>query len=287
MFNIDISENIFINVNININIKEVRVMPHIWAVSTNKGGVLKTSITTNLAGALCLENRILIVDTDNQGNALLSFGINPDSLENTLYDVLVDGMDPKEAIITVHNNIDILPANDDLSFFEFDVLTNREQYPKPFNLLKEAMKELENDYDYILFDTPPNLGLMQGNVLSYVEKVLVPFQPENYSMRSLVKILQAISNFKEQHNPRLEVLGIVATLVDQRTTLHTQILQECRKYCTENDIHMFDTIIPRSVRFASSVAYERLPATLTDGKNNLVASYFDLVREVEEIGAKK
>lgn len=254
------------------------------AVSTNKGGVLKTSITTNLAGILCSRYKVLIIDTDNQGNAILTFGINPDDLDNTLYDVLIDGLDPRIAIQNVHKNIDILPSNDDMSFMEFDVLTNRDKYPKPFTLLKDSMKWIEEEYDYILIDSPPNLGLVQGNVLSYADSVLVPFQPENYSMRSLVKIINAITNFKNEHNPQLKVEGVVATLVDQRTTLHSQVLQECRKYCVESNIQMFETIIPRSIRFASSVAYERKPATLTDKKNPIVTAYFDLLEEVNNNG---
>lgn len=259
----------------------------IIAISTNKGGVLKTSITTNLAGVLCKKHRVLIIDTDNQGNVLVSFGINPDTIEETVYDVLVDGLDPSKAIINVHPNIDVLPSNDDMSFLEFDVLSDREKYPKPFSLLKTAMKDIEKKYDYIFIDSPPNLGLIQGNVLSYAESVLIPFQPEGYSMRSLVKILSAIKNFKEQHNPELDIEGVVATLVDQRTTLHAEVLQQCRKFCLEKGIHMFETVIPRSVRFATSIAYERKPATLTDSKNPIVQAYFDLLQEVKEYGTEK
>lgn len=254
------------------------------AVSTNKGGVLKTSITTNLAGVLSQNKKVLIVDTDNQGNVLLSFGKNPDQMETTLYDVLVDGVDPREAIINVHENINVLPSNDEMSFLEFDVLTNKKNYPNPFGLLNNALKSIEKDYDYILIDSPPTLGLIQGNVLAFADKVLIPFQPESYSMRSLTKILKAINDFKVKLNPDLEVAGVVATLVDQRTTLHNQVLQECRRYCLENDIKMLDTIIPKSVRFAASVAYDRKPATLTEKNNPIVANYFELLREVENNG---
>lgn len=201
--------------------------------------------------------------------------------------ILIRSKKPKKAIINVYPNIDVLPSNDDMSFLEFDVLSNREKYPKPFALLKNALEGIEEQYDYILIDSPPNLGLVQGNILSYAESVLIPFQPEGHNMRSLVKILNAIQNFKEQHNPKLEIMGVVATLVDQRTTLHSQVLQKCRKFCDKTGIHMFETIIPRSVRFASSVAYERKPATLTDYKNPLVSAYFDLLEEIMEYGKKK
>ena len=259
----------------------------ILAVSTNKGGVLKTSLTTNLAGVLSSEFKVLIIDTDNQGNVLVSFGFNPDVFNLTLYDVLVDGVDPHKVIINVNKNIDVLPSNDDMSFLEFDVLSNRESFPNPFYLFSKALKGLEDEYDYILIDSPPNLGLVQGNILTYATEVLIPFQPEGYSMRSLVKILKAITSFKEKHNPNLNILGVVGTLVDTRTTLHSEVLQQCRRFCLEHDIHMFETIIPRTVRFAASVAYERKPATLTDVKHNLVQSYFELGEEILELWPEK
>src|SRR5699024_4301482 len=113
------------------------------------------------------------------------------------------------------------------------------------------------------------------------DEVLIPFQPENYSMRSLIKILDTIDDFKGKYNSKLSVLGIVATLIDSRTVLHSEILQMCRRYAYEKEIKMFDTVIPRSVRFANSVAYEGKPATLTDKSNNLVQSYFELVKEMD------
>jgi len=267
-------------------------MGEVWAISTNKGGVLKTSITTNLAGCLAEKGkRVLIIDTDNQGNVALTFGKNPDTFENTIYDVLM-GLAPEVAITNVYNSnsaglVDLLPSNDDMAFLEFDVLTQRDTYKQPFLLLKNAVSHLAKSYDYILIDSPPNLGLTAGNVLSFADKVIIPFQPESYSMRSLVKILQAMENFKIEHNGNLQVLGIVATLVDTRTTLHAQVLQECRKFCIQQGISMFETVIPRSVRFASSVAYERLPASLSSDKTNkLVLSYHELLEEIEEKGSE-
>lgn len=257
-------------------------MARVIAVSTNKGGVLKTSISVNLAGVLSKEGkRILIIDTDNQGNVLLSFGRNPDDVDRSIYNVLVEGLSAKEAIIKdVYKNIDVLPSNDDMTFFEFDVLTKIKQYPEPFSMLKNKLREVESLYDYIIIDTPPNLGLTQGNVLTTADEILIPFQPENYSMRSLVKILSAINSFKNDHNPSLRVLGVVATLVDLRTILHSEVIQECRRYCYENNVKMLETVIPRAIRYANSVAYEGLPATLTTKNNQLVQAYIDLRNEI-------
>lgn len=250
------------------------------AISTNKGGVLKTSLTTNIAGVLSDKKRILIIDTDNQGNVLVSFGVNPDTIETSLYDVLMGAAKVEEAIINVHKNIDVLPSNDDMSFLEFDVLRDSERFQNPFDLLNQVAGHLKSDYDVILIDTPPNLGLVQGNVLSFADEVLIPFQPEGYSMRSLIKILEFISEFKEDINPNLKIRGIVGTIVDSRTTLHSEVLQECRKFCLENEYKVFDTVIPRTIRFASSVAYDGKPATLTDRNNPLVQAYYELTEEV-------
>jgi len=253
----------------------------VWAVSTNKGGVLKTSITTNLAGLLSGEGKVLIIDCDNQGNSSLSFGKNPDNFEYTLYDVLINNKPAKDAIYNVYENIDILPANDEMTFFDFDVLQNRDKYQQPFRLLKNAVDSLRSDYDYILIDAPPNVGIVVGNIFTFTDKVIIPFQPESYSQRSLIKILEVIKSFKENHNPSLSILGVVCTLVDSRTSLHSEMITMLRRLCIEQDITCFDTVIPRSVRFASAVAYKGLPATLTDSKQPLVAAYVDLLDEIK------
>lgn len=250
------------------------------AISTNKGGVLKTSITVNLAGVLAAQKkRVLIVDTDNQGNCLLSFGLNPDEEKNTIYDVLVAGISPAAAIRKVHG-ISIIPANDDMSFFELDVLGNAKKYSAPFQLMRKNLEQIRRDFDFILIDTPPNLGLTQANVLTFADRVLIPFQPEHYSMRSLVKIVEAVRDFKEKQNPDLDILAVVPTLVDSRTVLHSQVLQECRRYCQMNGIRITDTIIPKTVRFAASVAYDRKPLTLSDPKSAAAQIYQNLAKEI-------
>lgn len=256
-------------------------MCKVIAISTNKGGVLKTSITVNLAGVLSNSGyKVLIVDADNQGNATMSFGVSPDNYKRTIYDVMVNGFSARSVIKNLYKSIDVLPSNDDMTFFEFDILPNISKIKNPFHLLKNALEDVREHYDYILIDSPPNLGLTQGNVLTASDGVIIPFQPETYSMRSLVKISQAIQSFKNDHNPNLKILGVIATLVDLRTVLHSDVLSECRKFCYENNIPMFDTVIPRLIRYASSIAYDNLPATLTVKNNELVKSYYDLKGEI-------
>ena len=312
-------------------------MGNVIAVSANKGGVLKTSLSTNIAGVLSRDllledpskkiekdnllkelsslkksrknskkrkrikeietnieeyenepkellrkgKKILIIDHDNQGNVALSFGINPDDYGKTLYNVLVEDMEMKEAIVNVHENIDLVISNDDMIDFSVKVLTNIDKYPNYLTLLKEKIDSIKGEYDYVIIDTPPDLGLVISNVFTASDKILVPFQPETFSMRSLIKTIGTVESFKEMINPNVEILGIVPTLIDSRTTIHSDILQECRKYAYENDVKVFDTHIPRSVRFASSVAYEGKPSTLSKQKNdNAVQSYFELVKEL-------
>lgn len=257
-------------------------MAKVWAISTNKGGVLKTSLTTNVAGVLCKTKRVLIVDTDNQGNCLLTFGKNPDQVETTLYDVMAEGVPAESAIINVHPNIDMLPSNDDMAFLEFNMMSHPEKYPNPFYMLRNALQPVVDKYDYILVDTPPNLGLIQGNVLAFVDDVIIPFQPQTFSRRSLIKIVEAIQEFKKTHNPKLSILGVIGTLV-YRNNIHAEIMKDCRLYCLEHGIRFFDTFIPRSIQFESSVAYKRLPATLADPKQAFVQKYFELMKEVQSV----
>src|SRR5690625_4350920 len=152
------------------------------AVMTNKGGVLKTSLTTNIAGVLAERGKkVLIIDSDNQGNVGVSFGLNPDEYDSSIYNVLLENMSIKEALVKVHSNIDVVVANDDMNDFELNVLINFKEYDNLFNMLETPIEEIKGEYDYILVDTAPNLGLTNGNVLAVVDEVIIPFQPEAYS----------------------------------------------------------------------------------------------------------
>ena len=204
----------------------------------------------------------------------------------TIYDVLVGDCATEEAIVKVHKYIDIIPSNDDLVGFEFEVIRNRDKYINPF-YHESGLCRFTKKYDYIIIDTPPSLGLMVGNVFAFADGILIPFNPEQFSMRSLVKVTQTIQEFKEQYNNDLEILGVLGTLVDSRTSLHSDVLQSTRKYCLENNIRVFETVIPRTVRHASSIAYENVPATLSKKFKDAGQCYFELWKELEEIGTKK
>lgn len=260
-------------------------------INNNKGGVLKTTTTTNLAGVLSSHgHKVLIVDADNQGNSTMAFGVDKNALRTTVYDVLVGGVPPEDAIINVHNTIDLLPANRELISFEFDVIGDIQHYPEPFKLMTNALSHLKEVYDYILIDTPPSLGVMNGNVFTFTDHVLIPYAPELYSMDSLVEVVHVINDFKQAFNPNLEILGILKTLVNMNTNLHTGIIQETNKYAFENDLHVFDTVIPNTIQFSNAVAYYERPATvvydLLKGSKkiqfNKAGLYYKLYEEIVE-----
>ncbi|MFY4781549.1 ParA family protein [Campylobacter jejuni] len=260
-------------------------MTKVWAFSNNKGGVLKTSLTISVAGLLSLEGkRVLIIDADSQGNVAISFGKNPDNFRDTIYDVLMGTVPWKNTLVNVYNNIDIIPSNTDLQYLEFDVLKKPDQYPDPFRLLKNNLKGIEKKYDYVLIDCPPSLGgLMFGNVANLRDvELIVPYQPERYSIRSLQKLVEFVADFKRDFNSSLQIKGIIFTMVDKRTAIHSIIIQETRKYAIENVLKTYDTVIPRSIRGATGIMTDNLPVTLIEEENQLKKAYKDLFVELNE-----
>lgn len=226
-------------------------------------------------------DKVLIIDTDHQGNALLSFGKNPDHYDYTLFDVLADGLPCERAIIDVHPNIDVLVSNDDMIGFDFEIIGNRDKYGEPFYLLRESCAHIVKQYDHVLIDSSPSMSLTIANIFSFPGvNVLIPMQCEQYSRRSLVKTLETIEDFRDKHNPSLNVLGIVPTLFDSRTNLHSEVLQDVRQYSAKLGVTVFDTVIPKSVRYASSVAYENLPVTLSDSTHKTSQVYNELAKEL-------
>lgn len=265
-------------------------MGEIYAISMNKGGVGKTSLVTNIAGAIIstMKNKkVLIVDTDGQGSSIEAFGVNPDNLKYTIYDVLIGQKKAKDVIVKLDKNLDILPSNYNMNFIEFDILPNINKYPNfiYFKLLEKALETIKDDYDYILIDTPPSMGLVQMNVLSIANKVIIPVVPETFAMTGLPRILKGINDFKNTHNPSLEIAGVVIMMIDYRTSLHSVYAQQIKSYCKDDiKIKCFDSEIRKSIRFADAVASEGKPATLTkyvkNDKNDIIKSYFDLVKEL-------
>lgn len=257
------------------------------SVATNKGGVGKTSLITNLACVVAKENkgkRVLIVDVDGQSNCALAFSINPADIEHSIYDVMMGKKSAKEVIMKSDKNIDLLPSNDEMDFLEFDVLPNLEEIGNPFRLLADRFKDVLEEYDYIFIDTPPSIGLVTGNVLAVSDHVLIPLMPELYAVRGFLRMINVIKQIKEDENPQLNISGIIPMMVDSRTTLHSQMLQESRRICYEKELPMFETVIPKSIQFSNSTAYEGKPAVLTYPKHKVVKAYYRLYQEFKTEG---
>ncbi len=256
-------------------------MARVVTIAMNKGGTGKTVSTVSLAAiAAKLGWRTLIVDADHQGNTLLSFGETIDTLPQTIFEVLIGQTVPADAIRPVAENLDILPANDRLALIDFEVLGAKPgRYPEPFRLLQRALAPVLPQYDYIFVDSPPSLGLMTGNALIAADAVIVPVQTEHFALRGLVKVLDAIDDIRQRENPHLEILGILPTMVDSRTTLASEVMQEIRRFYQPRGIRVFASVIPRSVRFAAAPAYQGKPAVLVDAHNPFVQAYYDLFEE--------
>lgn len=258
-------------------------MAEVICISNNKGGILKTTSVVNLAGVLSKEGKkVLIIDADSQSDVLLSFDLNPDEYEIGLFEVLTGKVAARDAIYNLYENIDVLPATDGMMGFEFAVIGNKD-YPRPFRIMKETLSSLRELYDVILMDTPPSLGLTVGNAYNFADKVLIPFHPEKYSKRSLIKVVENVRAFAAKENPNLKILGIFATKVKAKTNLHRKILQETKEYAEYEGIKFFETDIPNSIRYASSIEEANVPTTLDPDPYNTKGIHFEeLWKEMQE-----
>lgn len=262
------------------------------SVSSNKGGVLKTSMVTNIAGVLASKGkRVLIIDTDSQSNVALTFGHNPDEFESmfkcTLYDLLTDEegtWDAREAIYNLDHNLDAIATDDRMIQFEFNVLIGIDRYTNEpigqFKLLKRVIEPLKEHYDFIILDTPPNLGLMQGNILMATDEIIIPYQPEVYAMRSLMKTLDMFNQFKEDFNHNLEIIGVVPTMVRANTMIHRNLLSILKAHSQVYGYKIARNHIPNSIQYPATVSAENGPITITRPKTKLAKVYVDLVKEL-------
>ncbi|MDO7864917.1 ParA family protein [Brochothrix thermosphacta] len=288
--------------------------------NNTKGGVSKTTSIVNLAGALLKtypNSKILIVDTDGQGNTSTSFNLSKAKYEDTIYDVFIGEKDPEEVIINLYGNIDTIPANADMDFLDFDFMSEtREQdivsiyeflskdkdvinldykdfrkalggqlkESRYFNLLKGKFDKLDEIYDFILFDTPPEMKAVTSSVLAISDYVIVPFEPDAYSAEGISRLLRRILTIEKEYNPKLKIAGLLPVKVDKRTKLHNEVMLQVLKFANKNGINHFDTTIPQSVRFASATA-SGLPATLLNkSTSKFTESYFKLLEEMQDMG---
>ena len=223
-------------------------MTHIIAVSNQKGGVGKTTTSVNVAASLAEAGKsVLLVDLDPQGNATSGLGFDVHTLEKSTYDVLVNGLSLAEVVQeTALKNLYLLPTDQNLAGAEVELVTvlAREQR------LKQALEVAT--YDYIIIDCPPALSLLTINALTAATEVLIPVQAEYYALEGLGQLLQTIQSVKATTNPRLEILGVVLTMYDKRTSLSEQVAAELKQHFGEK---LFTTVIPRNVRLAEAPSF--------------------------------
>lgn len=229
----------------------------------------------------------MIIDMDGQGNSSLAFGLVPDDFELTMYDVMIGAAEIGQVIVPIDHNLFIAPSNNDMNFIEMDVLTDLKTYLEPLSLLRNKVAKAAESFDYIIIDTPPSLGLVSANVLSIENnRLLIPFSPESFSVQGLIRVLEAVKDFKATKNPSLEIAGVVGQIIDSRTVLHMELLQSARRYCYENEVPFLDTVIPRSIRFANATAYHEKPAVLVD-RHEVAQGYNNIWKELSGIGTTK
>ncbi|AEI39074.1 ParA family protein [Paenibacillus mucilaginosus] len=259
-------------------------MGNVIAVCMNKGGVGKTTLVTHLAAVLASgadPAKVLVVDIDPQGNAAVVFGRDPDRLERgSTADVLLRGTPLADITVPVSDHLDLAPASDELNGSEVQVLGQPGRYARPLHLLKEAVGRVKKEYDWILIDCPPSLGLLTANAVKAADGVLVPFVPEAFSVKGLQRVVQAIEGLRDEGSPSPRIVGVAATMVDSRSTLHGELLASARAYCAAQGFPMLETVIPRSIRYANAAAYEGRPAVWSDRSHPAVAPYFELTKEV-------
>lgn len=255
-------------------------MARVIAIANQKGGVGKTTTAINLSAFLALsKKRVLVIDSDSQGNTSSGFGIDKNNVENTFYNLLEGTANFEETKISVEGfkHLDVLPSNTDLAGAEIELISieNREY------ILKNIIEKISDKYDFIIIDCPPSINLLTLNALTAANSILVPLQCEYYAMEGLSSIMHTISLIQKNLNPNLEIEGIVFTMYDSRTNLSLQVVEEVKKYLGEN---VYKSIIPRNVRLSEAPSHG-LPINFYDGKSKGAEAYAQLAKEI--IGRSK
>jgi len=255
-------------------------MGKIIAIANQKGGVGKTTTAINLAASLAaLDKKVLVVDADPQANASSGLSVNVRDLEKTIYECIVNGVEPDEAILpTEIPNLFILPSHIDLVGAEIEMLNfqNREK------VLKGLLEKIRSRYDYIVIDCSPSLGLITVNSLTAADSVIIPVQCEYFALEGISKLLNTIKIIKSKLNPELEIEGFLLTMYDSRLRLANQVYEEVKRHFGEM---VFTTVIQRNIKLSEAPSYGK-PVLLYDPESRGSYHHIQLAKELIEKNTK-
>ena len=276
--------------NINTRIEGVR-MGKVIAMVNQKGGVGKTTTSINLAASLgILSKKVLMIDLDPQGNATTGVGINKGDVENSIYEVLIGQAVIEDAIIkTKYKNMSIIPAYTNLAGIDI-VFINKERkavadgqvFDKTGELKKSVLK-IKDNYDYIIIDCPPSLGVLTTNALAASDSVIIPVQCEFFALEGVMQLMNTIMLAKKKINPNLEIEGVLLTMLYSRTNLGLEVVENIRGFFKER---VYDTIIPRLVRLSEAPSHGK-PIAAYDPTSKGTLAYLNLAKEVIERNGPK